>query len=79
MTVIVGGGGFLLIYALAWKALHNRTGARGDSRLEALAYYYLWGIFALTYAGSSPLGLRHLTSERARMRANRAYDSGGGL
>ena len=77
VTVIVGGGGFLLIYALAWKALRKRTRATsGDSRLEAFAYYYLWGIFALTYAGSSfrsgfyiPIGLVVLAALFLRLTA----------
>ena len=54
VTVIGGGGAFLLIWGLAWKTLPQRTSAtEGDSRFDAFAYYYVWSIFTLAYVGAS--------------------------
>jgi hypothetical protein len=54
VAVIVGGAAFLLIWGLAWKALHKRMSAIAeDTRFEAFAYYYVWFIFAVAYVGAS--------------------------
>src|SRR5437879_7043126 len=53
VVAIVGGVGFVLIYALAWKAFRKRGATAGDSRFEAFTYYYLWSIFAVAYVGGA--------------------------
>jgi sulfoxide reductase heme-binding subunit YedZ len=53
-TLVVGGGAFAALSALALTsrdAAVRRLGARRWRRLHAFGLYYLWAIFTLTYAG----------------------------
>jgi DMSO/TMAO reductase YedYZ heme-binding membrane subunit len=55
-TIVVGGFGFVVVAAMAATssdAAVRRLGGRRWSRLHRFGLYCLWGIFTITYAGTS--------------------------
>lgn len=55
-TIVAGGFGFVVVAAMAATssdAAVRLLGGRRWSRLHRFGLYYLWGVFTITYAGTS--------------------------